>query len=180
MRKQIILLCIIILTCSFQLFAQLGKTKNFIGLNPSITVEPYYQKGELDLNIVPIVFQKTLTKRIYIKIASIVNYGIRNSNNTISHIGGQLSFPIFFLKKEDLKTPSQGFFVAIGGGFSRNIMEKHNNYGLWLEPGYNLMISENWSISFGVQLGATHFNYDNGDKKWGNHFGIKIIIGRWI
>lgn len=30
------------------------------------------------------------------KIASIVNYGIRNSNNTISYLSGQLSFPIFF------------------------------------------------------------------------------------
>ncbi len=180
MRKQIILFCIIFLTCSFRLSAQIEKTKNFIGLTPSATVEPYYAKGEFDLNIVPIVFQKTLTKRIDIKIASIINYGVRNSTNSISHLGGQLSFPIFFRKKKDLNTPSQGFYIAPGGGYARNIMEKHNNYGPWLEPGYNLMISKNWSISFGVHLGATHFNYDNGDEKWDNHFGITIIIGRWI
>ncbi|HLP05045.1 MAG TPA: hypothetical protein VK152_06425 [Paludibacter sp.] len=180
MRNRIIYLSIITLSFHFQSIAQTGKSMNFIGLNPSVTVEPFYEKGELDVNVFPLVFQKTLTKRVDIRASTTVNYGIRNSANTISHLGGQLAFPIFLQSKENLLAPSQKFFVAPGIGFTRNLLEKHSNIGLWIEPGYSMMISENWSISFGVQLGATHFDYDNNTQKWGNHFGVKIIIGKWF
>jgi hypothetical protein len=52
--------------------------------------------------------------------------------------------------------------------------------GLWAEPGYLLSISKKWSISFGAQFGATRFWYDDGRAKTGNHFGVKISIGRWF
>ena len=180
MKKKIFLVFMILLINSITGVAQIKKTKNFIGICPSVTVEPFYQKGELDINIVPIVFQKTISKRIDIRVSTILNYGIRNTSSQISHLGVQMSFPIFLSKKEDLLFPSEGFFISPGLGFTRNRMEKHSNVGFWLEPGYCLKISENWSIFFGVQLGATHFDYDNGTQKWGNHFGIKIVLGRWF
>ena len=178
MRK--IIFIIIIGLYSIQSIAQTEMAPNFVGINPSVTIEPFYEKGELDVNVFPIVYQKALAERIDIRIATILNYGIRKTTNEISHFGGQLAFPIFLKKKEDLLLPSQGYFAAFGIGFTRNRIEEHTNIGFWLEPGYNLMISEKWSISFGIQFGATYFNYDNGIQKWGNHFGSKIIFGRWI
>lgn len=180
MKKHLLLFIAILSVSTLGISAQTVKTANFIGLNPSVTVEPFYEKGELDLNILPLVFQKTLTGRTDFRISTTLNYGFRNTTNEISHLGGQFCFPVYFLKKEELLAPSQSFYVAPGFGMTRNLIEKHTNFGFWVEPGYNLMISEEWSISFGVQLGATHFDYDSGERRWGNHFGIKIIIGKWI
>lgn len=180
MKRLFILSSILLIFNTFIVYSQQQKTANYIGLNPSVTVEPFYEKGELDINIFPLVYQKTITDRIDFRVSTILNYGIRNTTNEISHFGGQIAFPIFLNKKDNLSSPSNGFFCAPGMGLTRNRIENHTNIGFWLEPGYNMMVTDKWSISFGIQLGATHFDYDNGSQKWGNHFGIKIIVGRWI
>ncbi len=162
------------------LLAQEDKRFNFIGINPSVTVEPFYDKGELDINIFPLVYQRSLTKRFDFRLTSIVNLGIRNSGNEISHFGFETGFPIFFKSKESQKDISKGFFVAPILSVTRNRVEDHNNLGLWVEPGYNLLFDNNFAMTFGLQLGGTYFAYDNGQTKWGNHFGIKIIIGKWL
>jgi hypothetical protein len=157
--------------------AQEKGSSNFIGINPSVTIEPFYEKGELDINVCPFVFQKTITRRIDFRLMTVVNYGFRNTGNTFTHIGLQPALPIFLKAKEDNRMPSKGLFIAPGFGVTRNLIEKHSNAGLWLEPGYMLSISPKWSISFGAQFGATHFWYDSGESKWGSHFGIKVIFG---
>ena len=161
------------------LYAQENETINFIGVNPSITVEPFYNKGELDINVFPVVYQKTVSRRIDFRILTIVNYGIRDTNSAFSHLGVQMALPVFIIKKDNNQKPSKGFFIAPGVGLTRNLIEKHNNFGLWIEPGYHLLIDEKFGLSFGVQFGATHLWYDNGTTKWGNHFGVKIIFGKW-
>ena len=178
--KRFIILSILLISNFFIVFSQQQRTACYIGLNPSVTVEPFYDKGELDLNIFPLVYQKTITDRIDFRFSTILNYGIRNTTNEISHFGGQIAFPIFLKKKDDLSSPSKGFFCAPGMGLTRNMIEDHTNIGFWLEPGYNMMMSDKWSITFGIQLGATHFDYDNGSQKWDNHFGMKIVFGCWI
>lgn len=153
---------------------------NFIGIKPSVTVEPFYEKGELDINVFPLVYQRTISRRVDIKTLSIVNYGIRNNNSSFSHLGFQFAVPIFFKLKEKKSEPSKGFYIAPGFGLSRNLIEKHNNLGFWVEPGYNLLITQKLSISFSIQLGATQFWYDDGTQKLGNHFGIQVIFGKWF
>ena len=76
--------------------------------------------------------------------------------------------------------PSNGFFVAPVLGLTRNRLAGHNNVGLWLEPGYSLLFDSRFAFSFGLQVGATHFTYDDGTTRWGNHFGVKVIFGRWL
>jgi len=178
--RTVILLVFVYLFSINCISAQRKSSVNFIGLNPSITYEPFYEKGELDINVFPLVYQTPLSKRIDIRVSSIVNYGIRNTNNSFSHLGFQTALPIFFKLKEEKNLPSGGLFIAPGFGVTRNLIEKHSNVGLWVEPGYNLLFDDNFAISFSAQFGATHFWYDNGDTKWGNHFGIKIIIGMWF
>jgi hypothetical protein len=178
--NYVIFLTIILFFFVNPLNAQSENKSNFIGLNPSVTVEPFYDIGELDINILPIVYQTSLTKRLDVRITSILNLGIRNEGNEISHFGLETALPIFFKAKQDKSESSNGFFVAPVVSLTRNRMEEHNNIGLWVEPGYHLLFANNFAISFGLQFGGTYFSYDNGQTKWGNHFGVKVIFGKWI
>jgi hypothetical protein len=178
--KQILIPTIILVIYGNPLKAQDVKRLNFFGINPSVTVEPFYEKGELDINIFPLVFQRTLTKSIDFRLTSILNFGLRNNGNEISHFGFESGLPIFFKPKESKKEISKGFFMAPILSLTRNKIGEHNNLGLWIEPGYNLLFENNFAMTFGLQLGGTYFAYDNGQTKWGNHFGIKIIIGKWL
>lgn len=178
--KYIIILTIILAICNNPLFAQEDKKFNFFGINPSMTVEPFYDKGELDINILPIVYQRPLSDRFDIRLTSILNLGVRNNGNEISHIGFETGLPIFFKTKQIKNEISKGFFVAPILSLTRNRIEKHYSLGLWIEPGYNLLFDNNFAMTFGLQLGGTYFPYDDGQTRWGNHFGIKIIIGKWL
>jgi len=160
--------------------AQSEHSPVFLGINPSVTIEPFYQKGELDINVLPLVFQKPLNRFFDIRINSICNLGIRQSGNQVSHFGIEAALPIFFKSKKSKGECSMGFFAAPVLSATRNRMEKHNNLGLWLEPGYHLLFDNKLAMSFGLQMGATYFSYDNRQTKWGQHFGVKIILGKWL
>lgn len=156
------------------------RSAQMLGINPSVTVEPFYEKGELDINVVPLVFQKTLTRRLDLRFVSVLNLGIRNSGNQISHVGLETTLPIYLAAKEDKTIPSRGFYVAPGVSFTRNRLGGHTNSSLFLEPGYQLLISPKISLTFGLQVGRTYFVYDNEATKSGGHFGFKLIIGYWL
>lgn len=177
MRFIILLLTVLSVN---SVFGQNEKRLNYLGINPSITVEPFYDKGELDINIFPFVYQRSITKRFDIRLTSILNLGVRNNGNEISHIGLETGLPIFIKSKESQNEISKGFFIAPILSLSRNRIEKHNSLGLWIEPGYNLLFDNDFAMTFGLQLGGTYFPHDNGQSKWGNHLGVKIIIGKWI
>jgi len=178
--RSIYFLAILIITLPFQASSQTERIPFFLGLNPSVTIEPFYEKGELDINILPLVFQRKMTYRIDFRLTSILNLGIRNEGSKISHFGIESAFPIFLKKKDNKTDCSSGFFISPIISLTRNRIEEHNNLGLWIEPGYHLLFENKIAMSFGLQLGSTYFVYDEGQTKWGNHFGVKIIIGRWF
>ena len=177
--KKIILTTLLLVYWS-PLLAQEENTFSFIGINPSVTVEPFYSAGEFDIHILPLVYQKTLTKRLDIRFTSILNLGIREERNEISHFGFETGLPIFFGPKEAKNEISKGFFVTPIFSLARNRIGEHNNLGLWIEPGYNLLFDNNFALTFGLQLGRTYFAYKDKQSRWGNHFGIKIIVGKWL
>jgi len=178
--KLLQLTTLLVITISVTSSAQNASKNNFIGLNPSVTVEPFYEKGELDINILPIVYQRPISKRVDIRLTSILNLGIRNEGNTISHFGIEIAVPIFFKAKESTQESSEGFFVAPIVSTTRNRIEAHNNLGVWIEPGYHFLFDNDFALSCGIQLGGTYFAYDDGQTNWGNHFGVKIIFGKWF
>ena len=161
-------------------FSQSAGKPHFIGINPSFTVEPFYEKGEFDVNVVPIVYQHALGQRVDIRLNTIVNYGVRFSGSKISHFGLETAFPIFLIPRENSDDPSSGLYLAPIFSYTRNQVELHKNYGFWAEPGYNLLFDNDFAISIGVQFGRTFFNYDNGARQYGPHFGVKVILGKWF
>ncbi|PRY85500.1 hypothetical protein [Mongoliibacter ruber] len=166
--------------CSFQyaLQAQTDKPSFLIGVNPSVTVEPFYERGEFDINVLPVVFQKRLAERVDLRLTSILNLGIRSERNQISHYGLEVASPIFFKKNESIY--SQGFYTAPIISLTQNRLEQHHNVGLWVEPGYQFYFEDKFSLSLGLQFGATYFTYATQDDSWGSHFGVKVIFGRWF
>jgi len=73
----------------------------FLGVNPSVTVEPFYEKGEFDVNILPLVYQRPLTKMFDFRLISTLNLAVRNDGNGISHMGLEAGFPIYLKAKEN-------------------------------------------------------------------------------
>jgi hypothetical protein len=175
-----IFMLIIILSLNSILKAQDEVTKHFIGINPSITAEPFYEKGEVDINIFPLVYQRILINRVHLRLTSILNLGIRNDGNSLSIYGIEMAIPYYFSQKVNKYNPSRGLFIAPTLSFVRYSKQEHSNIGIWFESGYNILIDKSLSLSLGLQFGATYFSYDNDANKWRNHFGIKIVLGKWL
>jgi len=165
-KVLIIFICILLST----LFGE-NKSKIFLGVNPSITAEPYYEDGEFDINILPIVFQYNINEKYNFRVSSLLNYGIRKDSNQITHYGIEFGLPIEVYKQ---------IYVSPIFMISRNDFEDHTNLTLAVEPGYQFKFKNNFSLFIGTQLGSTHFTYDNGESKWDGHFGVKVIIGKWF
>ena len=73
--SKTILLIINLFTFCLAVNAQETITKHFIGINPSVTAEPFYEKGEIDINVLPFVYQRILTEHIDIRFIS--NFAMR-------------------------------------------------------------------------------------------------------
>lgn len=151
-----------------------------LGLNPSITVEQFYEQGELDINIFPAVIQLSLNNRIDLRFITLFNVGIRKDVSGFANIGIETALPVYFKKKESLSKPSKGFYTAPVLSIAGNKLDQNTHIGVWLEPGYHLSISESFSMVFGVQAGATYIDYKSGEDIFAGHFGLKVILGWWM
>jgi len=177
--KKTVVVSVILTIVFLDIIAQ-EKPANLLGFNPSLTVEPFYESGEVDINIFPLVYLRTLNKRTDIRFTSILNLGIREEGNAISHVGFETAFPIYIFEKKNKAIHSKGFFVAPLISLTKNLLEEHNNIGLWLEPGFLIKLNDNFSLNLAMQVGTTYFNYNNEEDSWKGHFGFKIILGWWL
>ena len=101
------------------LFGQIKKPV-FLGLQPGITKEKFYEPNEFDINIIPLVVQFPVSKRADVRITTIGNYHFGTVNG-FSDIGIQLITPIYFTKKATTNAASAGFYLGPLVGFGRNI-----------------------------------------------------------
>lgn len=154
------------------------KSTHLWGFNPYVGNEPSYQKGEFDVNFLPILYQTSFSKRVDFRVNPILNFGFREVGALISHIGFETAVPIFIFKKEERFLPSKGFYIAPVFMLSTARFDKTNR-GFWGEIGYNLLIANKYGLSLGLQYGKTHYIYKFSDNEVGNHWGLKIIFGKW-
>jgi len=157
-----------------------NKRAFMLGVNPSFTVEQYYDEGELDINIFPLTVQVSMSKRIDIRFITLLNVGIREDASGFSQMGIESALPIFFKAKEDLIKQSFGFYAAPVISLSKSKIDDNVHFGLWAEPGYQFGIGERFSMVCGIQAGTTYIYYDSGEASWNSHFGLKVILGWWM
>jgi len=151
----------------------------FIGIQPGFTKEKFYEKNEMDINILPVVLEFPIAKRVNLRFISILNYHL-GVNPQLSDIGIQAVAPIFFRKNETIKERSHGFYIGPVLGLGQNIINEHFTTTLALEPGYMFTSNKRFALSLGIQYGASNFNYKNKESEWLEHFGIKANLGFWL
>lgn len=143
----------------------------FIGLQPGITKEQFYDKGEFDVNIFPLVMQLPVTKQMDFRATLLANYHFVGENG-FSDIGIFLIAPVFLKNKSNVNITSSGFYAGPLVGLGRNILNEHYTVTLGVEPGYMFPTDKRFTLTLGLQLGGSYFEYDNGETKWRNHFGF--------
>lgn len=169
----------LLLIVSLSSFGQ-SNTPIFIGVQPSVTVEPFYDKGEFDIDVFPFVFEASVGLRTNVKISPLVNYHIGGQKGGVSDVGVFTVLPIFFKKKEERSDRPYGFYAGPVLGFGRNLINDHYTTTLAAEPGYLFEAKKRFTISLGLQLGGSYFAYDNQPNKWVTHWGPKIGLGFWV
>ena len=170
----------LLFTLSSSFYVSNAQTHVFLGFQPSITVEPFYEKGEFDVNIFPLIAEKPITNRINVRIVPMLNYHFGDENTGLSDVGGSVVLPVFFRKKDSSDKQTYGFYIGPVAGYGRNLINDHYTLTLALEPGYMLRSDKRFTLTFGCQFGASHFNYDELENKWTSHFGPKISLGFWL
>lgn len=170
----LLLLCL----CHYYTNSQEKLPYHFLGICPAITAERYYEKGDIDINLLPFVYQQVLKGRTYLRLHTLMNYGIRSEKNYIILAGAEASLPVA-LRKQHTTGPLKGFFAGPVIGTGRAFRGKFTTAGVWAESGYAWLLPQNWGLQLCLQSGATLFFYDKSGKVVRNHFGIKFIAGKW-
>lgn len=175
--KKTRIIFIFLAIISIQSFSQ---RNIFVGFEPSVTVEPHYDKGEFDLNIFPVVTRVPISKRVDFRVTTIANLHFSNSNSGFSNLGASFAFPISFSKKESLLDKTSGFYFAPLTGGTRNFFDKHYAFTIAGEPGYAFAWESKFAFHLGLQYGRTLFVNDTTDNEWVPHFGFKFHLGWWL
>ena len=131
-----------------QSFGQ-SNTPIFIGIQPNITVKPFYEKGEFDIDIVPLVLEASIGLRTNHKITPIVNYHIGGQTDGVSDISVFTVIPILFKKTENRSDKPCGFYIGPVLGFGRNLINDHYTTTLAVEPGYMFKTERRFTIALG-------------------------------
>ena len=173
-----VLLIIFLGLSSYNACAQ-EKTSIFLGINPSLTVEPFYPKGDFDVNIFPIVFQSSINKQIDYRIISLINMHF-GEETELADVGLQATLPVYFKKRDEESFHNYGFYIGPAVGFSRNIRSDHNTLNLAVEPGYMFEATKHFTINMAIQYGRTFFDHDSKPSENAELLGYKINLGWWF
>jgi hypothetical protein len=179
MKQLILTIALPILICTVNTYGQSG-IPVLLGVQPGITVEPFYEEGELDINVFPLLVETPIGSRINIKLSPIVNYHIGGEKNGFSDIGIFTVFPVFFNERDKREDRPYGIYIGPVLGFGRNLINEHFTTTLAIEPGYMFESKRRFSLSLGIQFGASYFSYDAKPNKWVFHWGPKITFGFWL
>lgn len=161
---------------------------DFIGISPSFYRDSSYARGKFDINILPFTWTYQGNGIVDYRQSLQVYLGTRDDGTRyISGYGLEFfALPIFLQPRGDNYEPNSGIYIApvanllftnsptsfVGGGIQ---------VGLWGEAGYQYLLSDEFSVSLGLQLGRTLHTADFFDGVyWRTHFGVKLTIGAWL
>jgi hypothetical protein len=156
-----------------------------VGVSPSVTRMPYYPKGAVDINVLPLTWMTPNTKRLNSRATLIMNLGIREGDPIrIDNFGVGTYSVIYFNKRVIMDEVASGPYIAPGLEltFSRDYLFDIFDIKALLEAGYSFPIEE-MTITAGIK-GGILYHSDISDimmirEAVYPYFGINVTIGFW-
>lgn len=177
----------LILTISFFLLnhaysQETNYKNNYIGVLPSVLIEPYDSIKAVEINVFPFVYEYKFNPELGLQVRPIVNYRFFKNKSGISQTGGTILLNRYFhslFGQDSWLTPQ----IAVFYTYSYNQLDKIQTMTLGVEPGVLMKISNSFTLSLNVQPGINYYpdayskafvNSKNGLK---SHFGIIFHFG---
>ena len=143
----------------------------WVGLEPSVVIEPDYENDEIDLGLLQLTVRGNLSGNMDWRLLILNNFHIGGESG-INDVGVEMAAPVYLRQEEN----NTGWYFAPVLSLVNNLRLNQLKMTTALEVGNSIAISEKLGLNVGMQLGVTRF--PGGD--WRNHFGIKVQIGRWL
>tara|TARA_Y100001972_G_scaffold123024_1_gene169593 strand:- start:315 stop:971 length:657 start_codon:yes stop_codon:yes gene_type:complete len=158
--------------------------KNYIGLIPSLLVEPYDTINALEVNTFPFLFAIRFGNQHHfsLQIRPIFNYRFYRSQSGYSQIGGTIVVNKFFpnpFENINWLNPQLGTFIT----YTYNRLDNIQTLTIGLEPGAYMMVSPRWSMSVNLQPGINYYpnqlsrDFVKAGSGFKGHFGIIFHLG---
>jgi len=174
-----VVVSLLIILVSGSVYCQESKSV-FVGFQPAITVEPFYEEGELDIDLFPFLLEVPIGTRTNIRFLPLANYHVGGVKNGFSDIGLYTVLPIFLGEIDEASSKTSGLYIGPVLGFGRNLLNEHYTTTIAAEPGYMFKAEKSFTLVLGCQFGASYFSYDSQPNKWVFHWGPKITLGFWL
>lgn len=158
--------------------------KNYIGLIPSVLAEPYDTINAIEVNALPILFERRIGENngFGFQVRPILNYRCFGNKSGFSQMGGTLVANRYFLNVFE-----EGFWLKPQLGayytYAYNRLDKIQTMTLGIEPGAFMLIAERFSLSVNLQPGVNYYpdqfsrDFVRSESGFKAHFGIIFHIG---
>jgi len=153
----------------------LSRKQLAVGLFPAVTYEPWDGKDRLDINVLPLDIQWSLTEYVSFRGRSIANLRWENQSLVgLSNLGLEVSLPVYWGPKKATDWYDL-FYIAplIGGGI--DITDQSKNLTIGAELGYLFLFSETLALNVGIQQGASFIFGFADDPIW-HHQGLMVTM----
>ena len=163
---------------------EINLSKNYLGLIPSVLVEPYDTINAVEVNFLPFLYEFRIGNNndLGIQFRPILNYRFYEVQPGFSQIGATLAVNKYFLNafKDTswLKPQLGGYFT-----YAYNRLDKIQTMTLGVEPGAYMRFPNNISISINVQPGINYYpdaasrDFVGTTSGFKGHFGIIVHAG---
>lgn len=166
------------LTPSAVTFAEPALKDRAIGLQLSVTVEPYDSvRNRFEVNVAPLVYQQGLSSDWQLKLMPLVNLRFDPGRSpVVSHIGLGVSLP-FYLDQSD--TTMQGWYLGPHFNYGYNLQDQNHNLTIAGDFGYSFAFENDVVLTVAAEAGMTWFDTlsdESGNEDtntWRPHFGVK-------
>ncbi len=161
---------------------EINSKSNYIGILPSVLIEPYDNIDAVEINILPLVYEYKIGQGIGIQFRPIVNYRFFKIKSGISQTGATVLLNKYFYSlfgHNFWLTPQMAIFYT----YTYNQIDKIQTMTLGVEPGVLMKFSDVFSFSLNLQPGINYYpdayskafvESKNGFK---SHFGIIFHFG---
>jgi len=172
-----LLISILFFLLASPVFAE-DTTPIYIGVEPRIGREDWYQDGEYDVNVIPLVIEFALSDNISFKTKTsyFMHYGGSvGSKRSLVGIGGNV---FYHFKPISDSRQYHGLFLGPLLESNYDYIEAMRHSTIAAEVGYAIPVDTDWSVNISAQYGRT--NFSDATKPTADHFGIFVNFGYWL